>query len=187
MGPNLSLVTSSACFPHQVVTATALKYPKSRTSLLKRLVGVIAIVLYGCATGEQGLRIVPDEVRWIEKERTTRAEVVAKFGLPPVEFPQSSGFTTISTTTTTTTTDSEGHTKTKQVATQVQRPTRVRKATYVYMRRDAAVFPFYDNLQWKQCKFWVVYDEKGVVQDYGFLGDACDGQLQARGLDLAAE
>jgi hypothetical protein len=197
MGPNLSHVTSSACFPHQAVTTSALKketalwvgdrYPKSRTSLLKRLVGILAIVLYGCATGDQGLRIVPDEVRWIEKERTTRAEVVARFGWPRVEFPQSSGFTASPTTTTTTITDSEGDTKTIQITTQIQRPTRPKKATYVYMRRDAAVFPFYDNLQWKQCQFWVVYDEKGVVQDYGFLGDACDGQLQDRGLHLAAE
>ena len=132
---------------------------------------VIALVLCGCGTAEKGKRIVPDEVRWIEKERTTRAEVVARFGWPPVEFPQSSGFTATPTTTTTTTTDSEGDTKTIQITTQIQRPTRQRKATYVYMRRDAAVFPFYDNLQWKQCLFWVVYNEKGVVQDYGFLGD----------------
>jgi hypothetical protein len=145
---------------------------------------VIAFVLFGCATPEQGKRIVPDEVRWIEIERTTRAEVVARFGLPPVEFPQSSGFTTTSKTTTTTTTDSEGHTKIVQVTTQTQRPTRLRKATYVYTHREPSVFPFYDNLQSTQCQFWVVYDEKGVVQDYGFGGN-CDGQLQDKGLHLA--
>jgi hypothetical protein len=145
---------------------------------------VLAFVLYGCAAAEQGKRIIPDEVTWIEKGRTTRAEVVARFGLPPVEFPQSSGIT--STSTTTTTTDLQGHTKTIQVTTQIQRPMRLRKATYVYTRREAAGFPFYDNLQLTQCQFWVVYDEKGVVQSYGFLGDSCDGQLQDRGLHLAA-
>ena len=75
-------------------------------SLLKRLVVHLAIlmvtafILYGCVTAEQGNRIVPDDVKWIEIERTTRAEVVARYGLPPLEFPQ--------------------------------RPTRLRKATYVY-------------------------------------------------------
>ena len=147
---------------------------------------VIPFVLYGCATAEQGNRIVSDEVTWIEKDRTTRAEVVARFGLPPVEFPQTSGFTTTSTTTTTTTMDSGGHTNTVQVATQIQRPMRSRKAMYVFTRRDPSVFPFYDNLQSTQCQFWVVYDEKGVVQDYGFLGNSCDGQLRDRGLHLAA-
>jgi len=147
---------------------------------------VIAFVLFGCATAEQGKRLVPDEVRWIEKERTTRAEVVARFGLPPVEFPQSSGFTTTSTTTmSTTTTDSEGHIKTIQSTTQIQRPMRLRKATYVYMRRAPSVFPFYDNLQSTQCQFWIVYDEKSVVQEYGFLGDSCDGQSHDKSLHLA--
>ena len=126
---------------------------------------VIALLSYGCATGDEGKQIIPDDVTWIEKERTTRAEVVAKFGLPPVDFPQSSGFTTTSTTTTITTTDSEGHIKTIQTTTQIQRPTRLRKATYAYTRRDAA------HVQSTQSQFWVVYDEKGVVQDYGFLGD----------------
>ena len=144
---------------------------------------IIAFLLYGCATAEEGRRIIPDEVTWIEAHRTTRAEVVARFGLPPVEFPQSSGFTATSTTTT----DPVGHTKIIQTATQIQRPTRLRRATYVYIHRDAAVFPFYDNLRSTQCQFWVIYDEKGVVQDYGFLGDACDGQLQDRGLHLAAQ
>ena len=131
---------------------------------------VLDFVLYGCAAAEQGKRIIPDEVTWIEKGRTTRAEVVARFGLPPVEFPQSSGFTTASTTTITT-----------------QRPTRLRKATYVYTRRDTADgFPFFDNPQFRQCQFWVVYDEQVVVRDYGFLGDSCGVQMQDKGLHVAA-
>jgi hypothetical protein len=146
---------------------------------------VIPFVLYGCAPAGQGKQIIP-EVEWIEKERTTRAEIVARFGSPPVELPQFSGFTTASTTTTTTTMDSEGHTKTVQVTTRTERPTRLRKAMYVYPRHDAAVFPFYDNLQSTPCQFWVVYDETGVVQDYGFLGNPCGGQLQDRDLHLAA-
>lgn len=144
----------------------------------------IALLLYGCATEGQGRRILPDEVTWIEKQRTTRAEVVARLGLPPVEFPQSSGVT--ATPTTTTTADLVGHAKTIQTTTHIQRPMRLRKATYVYIHRDATGFPFYDNLQSTQCQFWVVYDEKGVVQDYGFLGNGCDDQLQDRGLHLAA-
>jgi hypothetical protein len=115
---------------------------------------LIVFVLFGCATAEQGKRITPDDVTWIEKERTTRAEVVAKFGSPPVEFPQSS----------------EGHLKTVQTATQIQRRTHLRKATYVYTHREPTAFPYYDSLEITQSQFWVVYDEKGVVQDYGFGG-----------------
>ena len=125
---------------------------------------VMALLSYGCATGDEGKRIIPDDVTWIEKERTTRAEVVARFGLPPFEFPQTSGFTTTSTATTITTRDAEGHIKTIQTTTQIQRPTRLRKATYAYSRRDGA------HRQSTQSQFWVVYDERGVVQDYGFLG-----------------
>src|SRR5215467_1860869 len=162
------------------------KKPSAQKRLIMRvgILTVISFIAFGCATAEYGKRIVPDEVRWIEIERTTRAEVVARFGFPPVEFPQSSGFRTTSQTTTTSTTDLEGHIKTVQVTTQVQRPTRSRKATYVYNRREPSVFPFYDNLQVTQCQFWVVYDEKGVVQDYGFEGH-CGGHLQDRRLHLA--
>jgi len=144
---------------------------------------VLAFVVFACATADESKRIDPDDVRWIEIERTTRAEIVARFGLPSVEFPQSPGFRTTSQTTTTTT-ELEGHTKTVRVTPQVQRPTRSRKATYVYNRREPSVFPFYDNLKFTQCQFWVVYDENGVVQDYGVDGH-CDGQLQDRSLHLA--
>ena len=131
---------------------------------------IIVFVAFGCATAEEGTRIMPDEVTWIEKEKTTRAEIVARFGSPPVEFPQSSGFTTTSTTTTITTTDLDGHVQTAQTTTQVERPSSLRKATYAYTRRNPARFPFYDNERSTQSEFWVVYDERGVVQDYGFLG-----------------
>jgi hypothetical protein len=163
---------------------------RSETSVLKRLVmrvgllTVVAFVVFGCATADYGIRIMPDEVRWIEKERTTRAEVITRFGLPSVEFPQSPGFNAPSKTTTITTLYPEGHTKTVQVSTQVEQPTRSRKATYVYHRRAPSGFPFYDNPHLRQCQFWVVYDEQGVVQDYGFEGN-CEGQLQDRHLHLA--
>jgi len=167
-----------------------LPLPKKHLSVLERLVMrvgllmVVAFVVFGCATGDQGKRIVPDEVRWIQQDRTTRAEIVATFGLPAVEFPQSSDFNVTSNTTTTSTADPEGHIKSVQMTEQVQHPTRSRKATYVYYRREPSLFPFYDNLRLRQCQFWIVYDEKGVVRDYGFEGD-CDGQLQDRLLHVA--
>ena len=139
---------------------------------------VIAFVLFGCATAEEGKRITPDDVTWIERETSTRAEVVARFGSPPAEFPQSSGFTTTATTTAITTTDSDGHTRTIQTTTQIQRPRSLRKATYVYTHRDSAAFPFFDNVHSTQSQFWVLYDEKGVVQDYGFLGDPPDSPVK---------
>jgi len=131
----------------------------------------MAVILYGCATVQQGKQFTPDEVTWIEKGKTTRAEIRAKFGSPRFEFPhyQSSGFTTTSTATTTKAL--EGNTQTTQTTTQVQHPPQQTKATYVYTRADATADPFYGNVQTTQSQFWLIYDEKGVVQDYGFLGD----------------
>ena len=134
---------------------------------------VIVFVLFGCAS-EQGRRFLPEEVMWIEKERTTRAEVVGRFGLPPVELPHPAGFTTTTTTKTITAIDSAGHTKTTQTTTQIQRPSQLRKAVYVSTHRDAALFPSHDNVEFTQNQLWVIYDEKGVVRDYGFLGDQPD-------------
>jgi hypothetical protein len=154
--------------------------------LLRRLVMrlailiVMAVVLYGCVTAGEGRRITPGETAWIEKERTTRAEVVARFGSPRVEFPQSSGFTTALTTTTMTTIDSEGHAKPIATTTQPQRPARLRKATYVYTHSDTAGFPFYEDVGVTQSQFWIVYDEAGVVQDYGFLGYQPDPAIERR-------
>ncbi len=138
---------------------------------------VLAFMLYGCATDEQGMRFRPDEVSWIKKYKTTRAEVVARFGLPPVELPQSSNLTSTTTTKTITAVDSEGQTEITHTITKIQRPSHLRKAIYVSTQRDAAVFPFYDSVDFTQYQLWVVYDERGVVLDYGFLGDHPDSPV----------
>jgi hypothetical protein len=126
------------------------------------VIALMALVLYSCATAEQGTRITSDEVAWIEKGKTTRAEVVAKFGPPRVEFPQSSDFISASTTM------------------QLQRLPRLRKAAYIYLHRDTAGFPFYEDLGVTQSEFWIVYDEEGVVRDHRFLVSQPDPPLETR-------
>ena len=117
---------------------------------------LLAFLSCACAAAEQGTRITLDEVAWMETGRTTQAEVVARFGLPRVEFPQSSGIISASTTT------------------QLERLPRLRKATYVYTHRDTAGFPFYEDVGVTQSQFWIVYDDEGIVRDFGFLGSQLD-------------
>src|SRR5829696_6316843 len=131
------------------------------------VIALMALVSYSCATAEQGTRITPDEVAWIEKGKTTRAEVVAKYGSPPVEFPQSSDFISASTTM------------------QPQRLPRLRKATYVYIHRDTAGFPFYEDLGVTQSEFWIVYDDEGVVRDHKFLRSQPDPPIETRQKTIA--
>lgn len=121
---------------------------------------VIAFVLYSCATAEQSTRIAPNEAAWIQKGTTTRTEVLARFGPPRLEFPQSSSIISPSTTV------------------QLQQLPRLRRATYVYIRRDTAGFPFYEDAGVTQSQFWIVYDEEGVVRDYGFLGSQPDPTVE---------
>lgn len=68
----------------------------------------------------------------------------------------------------------DGSTRVTNTTAEIQHPPRHTKATYLYTRSDAAVLPFYANVQTQQSQFWVEYDEKGVVQDYGFMGDTID-------------
>lgn len=135
------------------------------------LVLILGMLISGCATVQSGRQITPEQAAWIERGTTTRAEVVAKLGAPKFEHPIYSpgGFSTR--TTTSTTTQGDGTTRTTNSTTELQRPPRHTKATYLYTRSEAAVVPFYANVQTQQSQFWVEYDEKGVVQDYGFLGD----------------
>jgi len=131
------------------------------------VIALMAFVSYSCATAEQGMRITPDEVAWIEEGKTTRAEVVAKLGSPRLEIPQPSEFISASTTR------------------QVQRLPGLRKATYVYLHRDTAGFPFYEDLGVTQSEFWIVYDEEGVVRDHKFLGSQPDPPLETRQQTIA--
>ena len=125
---------------------------------------VLGLALSGCATEEQGRRIRQEEVTWIEKGVTTRSQVVERFGSPRLEMPLPS--TTTSTTTTTATVD--GKPETTITTVQVNEAPKRTKATYLYNRSESRI-PFYGKIHTTQ--FWLVYDETGVVQDYGFVGE----------------
>lgn len=126
---------------------------------------IITFVLWGCATDEQGRLISQDEVTWIEKRVTTRTQVVERFGSPRFEMPLQSSTTS---TTTTTTATVEGQSQTTTTTIHLDEPPRRTKAIYPYTR-SRSTLPFYVKVRTSQ--FWLVYDENGVVQDYGFVGD----------------
>lgn len=125
---------------------------------------IISLVLWGCATEEHGRLISQEEATWIQKGVTTRSQVVERFGSPRFERPLHSS--TISTTTTTA--DVGGKSQTTTTTVHVDEPPKRTKATYLYTRSDSRI-PFYGKTHTRQ--FWVIYDENGVAQDYGFIGD----------------
>ena len=123
--------------------------------------------LNGCATAEVGRQITQDQAAWIQRGVTTRSEVVGQFGAPNFESADYSD--SKHQTTTTSTTTREGNTSTTTTTTQVQTPKNT-KATYLHTKSEAAVLPFYANVQTTQNQFWIKYDENGIVQDFGFAG-----------------
>ena len=136
--------------------------PMSRIILIALLV-----ILSGCATAEMGRQITVEQAAWIQKGVTSRSEVVEHFGAPNFDFPDytNSKYETTSTSTTT----KNGDTSTTTTTVQVQSP-KSTKATYLHTRSQAAVLPFFANVQTTQNQFWIKYDEKGIVQDFGFAG-----------------
>ena len=46
------------------------------------------------------------------------------------------------------------------------------KATYVHPLSEAEMSPSYAAVQTQQDRFWVIYDEKNVVKDFGFTAHA---------------
>jgi hypothetical protein len=133
------------------------------------LVAPLPLLLASCATAEFGRQITSEEVTWITKGVTTRSEVVQRFGAPRFELPDwtSRKYQT----TTTQKTVKEGDTSTTTTTTvQVEPTNKTTKAVYMYTKSEAAVIPFYANVKTVQEQFWVIYDENGIVQDFGFTG-----------------
>ena len=125
------------------------------------------VILSGCATAEMGRQITVEQAAWIQKGVTSRSEVLARFGAPNFEFPDYTNTKYETTSTSTTTKDRDTSTTTTTVQSQSPKST---KATYLHTRSEAAVLPFYANVQTTQNQFWINYDEKGIVQDFGFAG-----------------
>ena len=127
--------------------------------------GLISFLLCGCVADEYGLLISRDEVTWIHKGVTTRSQVVERFGSPRFEIPLQSS-TTSRTTTTKTTPDGQSQTTTTTV--HVDEPSKGNKAIYPHTWFQSAV-PF--DIKARTSQFRLLYDEDGVVQDYGFVGE----------------
>ncbi len=140
---------------------------------MRMIYGVlISLVLCGCATDEHGRLINQNEVTWIQKGVTTRSQVVEQFGLPRFEGP----FHSATASTTTTTAIVEGKPQTTITTVQVDESPQQTKAIYPYTRLQSTT-PFYVKVYTSQ--FWLVYDEHGVVQGYGFVGDVPAGRPSA--------
>jgi hypothetical protein len=125
-------------------------------SMSRIILIALLVILSGCATAETGRQITMEQAVWISTGVTTRSEVVERFGAPSFEFPDPA-----------TTTIKDGDTSATTTTVQVQSP-KSTKATYLHAKSEAAVLPFYANLQTTQNQFWVRYDENGIVQDFGF-------------------
>ena len=126
---------------------------------------LISVVLWGCVADESGRLISRDEVTWIQKGVTTRSQVVERFGSPRFEAPLYSSTTS---TTTTTRAGPDGQSQTTTATVHMDEPPRGNRAIYPYTRFQSAI-PF--DVKAHISHFWLLYDEHGVVQDYGFVGE----------------
>jgi outer membrane protein assembly factor BamE (lipoprotein component of BamABCDE complex) len=130
----------------------------------------LAFCFCSCATAESGRYIGPEDVAWIQKGVTTRDEVVQRLGAPRMELPDFTAMKYQTTSTSTTTTIKEGDTRTTTTTVQVQPASRPTKAIWIHTKSEAAVVPFFASVKTEQEQFWVRYDDKGIVLDFGFVG-----------------
>ena len=106
---------------------------------------------------------------WIKKGKTTRTEIVQRFGGPMSEMPDWAGmqYQVISITTTTkmmTTGSKDGECQ-ESVTTTTMEPIKPRtRALYVHQKTEGGLFV---GIQMTEEQFWVTYDENGIVQDFG--------------------
>jgi hypothetical protein len=130
---------------------------------------ILAFFSSSCATSEMGRYITPQGLAFIEKGKTTRAEVIQRLGPPMSEGPDPTKFQFKSTTTTTkskTTVTPEGETQTEAVTTMQLEPiNKVTKAMYLHTKSEAQAFA---GVKTTQERVWITYDEAGIVQDYSF-------------------
>jgi outer membrane protein assembly factor BamE (lipoprotein component of BamABCDE complex) len=125
----------------------------------RSLLAILLLILTSCVSNERGRTIATEEIAWIQKGATTRTEVVQKFGTPYSEVPDG---LMVETTTTPTTTKADG-TQTS-IITSTVRPNKYIRAIYLHTKTEGG---FFMNTKVAQEQFWVRYDERGVVQDFG--------------------
>lgn len=123
------------------------------------------LIMWGCATAEMGRYIGPNDVVWIQKGVTTRPEVVQRLGAPMSEVPDWTSMQFQSTSTTTTTTTKTGETQQSVTTTKVDPINKLTKAVYLHTKSEGGIFV---GITTTQEEFWVTYNERGIVQDYGF-------------------
>lgn len=122
----------------------------------------IAVMLWGCATAEMGRQIKPEDVAWIQKGVTGRSEIVKRLGAPFSEAPDWSAMKFQSTSTTTT--NKEGEKQQSVTTTTVEPINKITRALYLHTKSEGGVFV---GIKTTQEQFWIRYDERGVVQDFG--------------------
>ena len=114
------------------------------------------IVLCSCVTGEPDQRIAPDDVGWIQKGQTTREQIIAKFGPPTFKMPrrvdQGPG---------------EYAAYRFEPPTEVLQPRPRGALPRVFHPPTERMSP-YGTFQMFRPSFWIIYDARGIVEDFGF-------------------
>ena len=108
------------------------------------LFGVVFIVS-SCAIAETGRSIKSQDVTWIQKGKTTRAEIVERFGGPTSEMPDWAGmqYQVTSITTATQTTSNKDGESPQSVTTTTMEPIKPRtKALYVLSDHRGAILGY---------------------------------------------
>lgn len=128
---------------------------RERTSMGKILVSLGTLFwlvqLFGCAIGEAPQRIRPADTAWIQKGQTTRNEIVGKFGEPTFRGTREE-------------VGQYAEYRWRPESMPALQPTPSGPFPQAY-RPPARTTPEAEALGER---FWVVYDEQGVVEDFGF-------------------
>ncbi len=114
------------------------------------------IVLCSCVTGKPDQRIRTEDVGWIQKGQTTREQITAKFGPPTFKMPRR-----------------EDQGVGEYAAYRFEPPTEVLQPRprgalpQVFHPPTERLQPL-GTFQTSGQNFWVLYDDRGVVEEFGF-------------------
>ena len=128
----------------------------------RTLVVLLLLLLPAFANVEIGRRITSDDVAWIQKPKTTRAEILERFGPPTSEGPDYNNMQFQ--TKTTTTTHNSGDNQVSETTTTIEPVNKLTKAVYLHTQSEGGAFV---GIKTTQEQFWIQYDESEIVQDYG--------------------
>ena len=116
----------------------------------------LLIQLCGCVTDELGRRIHPEDVTWIQKGQTTREQITAKFGQPTFKMARRDD------------NDLGEYAEYRYERPAVTLLPRTQGPVPQVFRTPSQRLQPYRTIQNIGVRLWVIYDARGIIEDFGF-------------------